>query len=177
VGNFYTSITLRNAPLDSVVREMRALHRESYVYSNGTLSTVYDREAEKQETSILAALAEHLAGRLRTTAFAVLNHDDDVLWFQLYDGDRLVAEYCNQQRPVTDIAGLAESLTGGRSRLQLRYLLRRPYLFQIDRHIALNKLFGFPEASILGYGYIHRGERSDDMAGGQLVHVPATDVS
>lgn len=177
VGNFYTSITLRNAQFDSVVREMRALNRESYVYSDGSVSIVYDRETEKQDTTILAALAEHLADRLGTKAFAVLDHDDDVLWFQLYDGKDLVTEYCNQNGPTTDIRALARSLTDGRSRLRLWYILRRPYVFQVNRHIALNKLFGFPEASILGYEYIHRGERTDDMTGGQLVRVQVTNAS
>jgi hypothetical protein len=174
MGNFYTSITLKDVPLDAVVREMRALNREAYVFSDRHVVVVYDRETEKQDTSVLAALAEHLATKLKTIAFAVLDHDDDALWFQLYDGNDLVAEYCNQKGPRTNIGALAAKLTAGRFRVRLWYLLHRPYVTQIYRHIGLNKLFGFPEANILGYEYVHRGERTDDMPHGELVRIPGS---
>lgn len=57
------------------------------------------------DTGILAALADDLSSSLDTRAFAVLNHDDDVLWFQLYDRGTLVAEYANRGGGYQDIQG------------------------------------------------------------------------
>ena len=123
MGSFYTNITLRNVAMETVIAEMRELNRESYVYGGGGVSIVYDRETEKQDTSILPALA------LATTLATKWS------WFRLW------------------------------------YILHRPFIAQISRHMALNMVFGFPEACILGYEYLHRGERTGDMAKGQLVHV------
>lgn len=171
MGNFYTNITLRNVAMESVIAEMRELDRESYVYGGGGVSIVYDSETEKQDTSILSALAEHLATRLSTTAFAVLDHDDDLLWFQLFRQNELLAEYANVAGPPTNVTALATTLATKWSWFRLWFILRRPFIAQISRHVALNKVFGFPEACILGYEYLHRGERTDDMAKGQLVHI------
>ncbi len=161
MGNFYTNITLQDSDAQAVAAEMEALNRESYVFSNGYICVVYDKESESQDTSILAALAETLATKRNTVAFAVLNHDDDVLWFQLYRRSELLTEYSSTGGPATNIRKLVDALGG--SALRVWWLLKRPFVFQIHRHQALNRIFRFPEASLLGYTYVHRGERTDDM--------------
>jgi hypothetical protein len=60
MGNFYTNITLRQVDADAVAAEMARLDRESYVFAGGSLCVVYDKQTESQETSVLAALGEHL---------------------------------------------------------------------------------------------------------------------
>jgi hypothetical protein len=172
VGNFYTSITLRGASADRVVQVMTDLGRDAYVFSDDRTVVVYDRESEEQDTEVLAALAERLATETSCVAFAVLDHDDDVLWFQLYDRDELVAEYCNRIGPRPRARAMARALGCASAWLKLWFVLRRPYVTQIYRHIAINDIAGFPEATILGYRYIDRGERTDDMAAGKLVKLP-----
>jgi hypothetical protein len=99
----------------------------------------------------------------------VLDHDDDILWFQVYHGSELVTEYCNRGGPRTKVRKLVEALGG--SALRVWWLLKRPYIAQIYRHAALSQVFGFPEECLLGYEYIHRGERTDDMNEGMLRHI------
>lgn len=171
MGNFYTNITLTGAPAAAAVAELTALGREAWVADVGPGCVVYDRRCEDQDTEVLAALAEHLATRLSTRAFAVLNHDDDVLWFQLYDGADLVAEYANSGGPRTRVGALCRAL-GVRGRLAVWWLLRRPFVFQVSRHARLARRLGLPDASV-GYGftYLERGERPSGLAADRLRRV------
>jgi hypothetical protein len=43
MGNFYTNVTLKQARIEAVAAEMRALNRESYVFDAGDVCVVYDR--------------------------------------------------------------------------------------------------------------------------------------
>lgn len=171
MGNFYTNVTLPGASFDSVVDVMRSLNRDAHVDGDGKVVIVYDRLTDEQDTEILAALAERLATDTNGIAFAVLNHDDDILWFQLYRRDVLVAEYASEGGPRTAVRAMGRTLGCPSAALRLWYVLHRPYVFQIDRHEALNRIIGFPEATLLGFTYIDRGERTDDMSQGRIIRL------
>lgn len=172
MGNFYTNVSLKNVSAPSVAAVMEALHRESYVLQTGADCIVYDRDSESQDTEVLAALAEHLATELDTVAFAVLNHDDDILWFQLYDRSELVAEYANQGGPRTKVGPLVKTLGAPSQLLRIRFELARPYVFQVDRHEKLVGLLGLPIAAVgSGFGYIQRDEVPEGAEATDLLHV------
>jgi hypothetical protein len=126
MGHFYTNVTVVGASASAAARELAALGREAYVADLGRTCVVYDRESEKQDTQVLAALAERLATRLDARAFAVLDHDDDLLWFQLYDRDALVAEYANRGGPRTDVRALCRVLGRPGAVLAVWLLLHGP---------------------------------------------------
>ena len=159
MGNFYTSVSLKNATAAAAASEMRSLNRDAYVLQAGLDVVVFDREADRQDTEVLAALAEHLATRLDTLSFAVLNHDDDVLWFQLYNRTELVTEYANRGGPRARVWALVTALASPKKCLPVWLTLHRPYLFQVFRHRRLVRQLGLPLASVgSGFDYIARGE-------------------
>jgi hypothetical protein len=164
MGNFYTNVSLPGVHRSIVADVLRELGRTAIVVQDGPHCVVYDRESDDQDASVLAALAEHLSIRLKSLAFAVLNHDDSILWFQLYRGDELVAEYANvPQAPRTRVRALCETL-GARSRFRVWWTLKRPYLFQVERHRRLTELLGLPSASVAaGFNYVSQGEIPDGI--------------
>jgi hypothetical protein len=72
VGNFYTNIAVM-ADADRVVPVLEHVGRDAYVAPSGSVCVVLDRESDRQDTEILAALAEAISREADTHAFAVLN--------------------------------------------------------------------------------------------------------
>jgi hypothetical protein len=158
-GKFYTNIAVLGAHASEAADVLRDLGRDAFVLDAGDSCVVFDRECDEQDTSILAALAEHLATQLKTRTFAVLNHDDDVLWFQLYERDNLVAEYANAGGPRTKVGDLCRTLGRGDENLWVWLVLHRPFLFQVSRHKQLARRLQLPKASVgFGYDALARGE-------------------
>jgi hypothetical protein len=172
MGNFYTNITLADAEPQKVVRAVKELQRQAYVATPaGQSAVVFDRECDEQKTEVLSALADRLSGDLGCLAFAVLNHDDDILWFQAFERTRLVAEYANRGGPRTDIRALCRAFGRPRAFLRVWLVLWRPCLFQVSRHMALAKALGLPECSIsAGYRYISKGESPEFLGENELQH-------
>jgi hypothetical protein len=171
MGNFYTNIAVF-APAEEVAVSVRALDREAYVAPFDRGAVVFDEACEAQDTETLAALAEHLSVRHAAPALAVLNHDDDLLWLQLYMRDDLLAEYCNSGGPRTDVTALCRTLNPDVSRLAVWATLMRPFVTQVQRHYKLATLLRLPDASVgFGFEYIHRGELPHGVSEGQLIRL------
>jgi hypothetical protein len=175
MGNFYTNITVRGVKADRTVGVLRDLGREAYLVELNGDTIVFDRQSESQDTEILAALGEHLATKLEASAFAVLNHDDDLLWFQVYDHSELVAEYANRGGPRTNVHALCRVFNRPKDTkniIAVWLLLRRPFLFQVNRHRRLARRLGLPEASVgSGFDYLSRGEVPPGVTLDQVIHV------
>jgi hypothetical protein len=93
MGNFYTNITLRGPDLDPVLAYLDAEAIVAYVAApQPGYVVVYDQASESQDDTILTARAAQLSHQFNCPALAVLNHDDDVLAYWLYqDGTRIDA--------------------------------------------------------------------------------------
>lgn len=175
MGNFYTNITVVGHGATACVKVLSDLRCEAYVVEVNNFCVVYDRECDEQNTEVLAALTEHLATRLDTVTLAVLNHDDDILWLQLYDRSDLVAEYANRNGPKTNIRALCRTLGKSHDFWLVWWLLCRPFLFQFSRHDRLVKHFGLPEAAVgSGYTYISHGDIPIGVTEESIVRVSAT---
>ena len=117
------------------------------------------------------------------SALAVLNHDDDVLWYQLYDGGKLADAYISSAAWWEDTSepppqGNPEILCrfmgvpGDQARVK-RILARSSgvlgYLFEIRRHEELLSALGQPLfAAGLGYKYASKGDLTTGLSEGQL---------
>ena len=172
MGSFYTNITLMNATAFAAMREIVTLGRDAFVADVPPGCVVYDRHCETQDTEVLAALAERLASRLDALALAVLNHDDDVLWLQLYDRADLVTEYSNSGGPTTRVRALCRTLGRPSQAFPVWFLLHRPFVFQVSRHRRLVRRLGLAEAAVgFGFTYLERGESPPGLAQDRLVRV------
>jgi len=83
MGNFYVNYTLRGPSQQAVAAELAGRASIVTAQQNGCV-VVYDEESEDQSEEVMAELGSRLSGRLRCPTLAVLNHDDDVLKYQLF---------------------------------------------------------------------------------------------
>jgi hypothetical protein len=92
MGAFYVNYTVKGADQQSVVRALSG--RKAFVTPewNG-FTVVFDEESDKQDQVTIAILAVQLSTELRSTVLALLIHDSDILWFQLYEGGKLTDQY------------------------------------------------------------------------------------
>ena len=172
MGNFYTNITVLGRDGALVASRLRSLAREAFVADVGGSCVVYDRECDEQRTETLGALAARLSRELGARSFAVLNHDDDALWFQLYDRSGLIAEYSSRGGARTKVKALCRALGRPREVLAMWMLLKRPFVFEVSRHRLLARRLELPEASVgAGFEYVRRGETPSGVHAGQLLQV------
>jgi hypothetical protein len=166
MGNFYTNITLRTIERRAVTEYMRAQGRSCFVSpSRSGVTTVYDRLCEEQDIHDLETLAVELSSQFHCTAFAVLNHDDDVLWIGLARNGEWITTYSSDQIFSGSAWKLAREF-GVLGLLPLVwFLLRWPIvLFAMFRHRAIIAALGIPEFTVgFGYRYLSRGERPSSV--------------
>ena len=170
MGNFYTNIVLRDKDVDAVAETLDGMKRRSYVASTQTATIVFDEASDDQDLEALERLAAMLSRR-HGPALAVCNHDDDVLWYALATGGRIVDRYNSHPSYFEGgsddpSGGDAESLCAAFDRAERRadveaLLRRRPtqVALEIDRHLDLCRLLDLPTESVgMGYTYVSNGE-------------------
>lgn len=180
MGNFYTNITLRGPGQADVAAALAG--RRAYVApAAGGFTVVYDEQSDEQDPATLGALAGDLSREFRCPALAVLNHDDDILAYWLYDQGTLVDSYDSAPGYFTGKAGPPE---GGNAKLVCeamgaaqnaadvdRILRRTDFVFAIERHEALAGGLGLPAHSVgAGYKYISDGELPSGLSAADLQH-------
>jgi len=187
MGNFYTNVTTRGPSQADIAALLRSLGRNAFLTpTTNAFTVVCDRECENQDTDLLASLALTLSTHLACPALAILNHDDDVLWYQLYDGGSLSDAYISSPEWWEDLAeapprGNSEILCGHMGApgdpARVKKVLARStgalgYLFAIKRHVDLLKALGQPLfAAGLGYNYASRGDFTAGLMPEQLLLV------
>ena len=92
MGNFYTNYTLKG-PSQQVVAAALAGRPAIVTPDQDGCVVVFDEASDEQDSAVITELASRLSRELRCPVLAVLNHDDDILWYQLYLGGELADEY------------------------------------------------------------------------------------
>ncbi len=195
MGNFYTNYTLRGPSQQSVAAELAG--RSAIVTpSQAGCVVVFDEESEDQDQEIIAELGSRLSGRLSCPLLAVLNHDDDILWYQLYLNGELIDEYDS----APDYFGQAEEGEGGvegssvpkggdaeklcrafavKGASKVEKILRnqKDYAFAVERHAALVDALGLPSFSAgTGFGQVSGDELPEELSNDELVSTEAVTV-
>ena len=92
MGSFYTSYTLRGPTQKSVAAALGG--RSAFITPlKDDCAVVFDEESDQQNQEVMVEFAAYLSGELHCPLLAVLNHDDDILWYQLYLNGELADEY------------------------------------------------------------------------------------
>src|SRR5260370_28291518 len=173
MGNLYTNVTGRGGGELDLAATLRNLGRSAFLTptTNG-FTVICDRECENQDTDLLSSLALTVSTQLACPACAVLNHDDDVLWYQLFDQGKLVDAYISskewwedpEEPPPQGAAEILCKIMGNPGeQAQVKKILARSggvlgYLFEIHRHEALLDALSQPRFPAgLGYKYASRG--------------------
>jgi hypothetical protein len=93
MGNFYVNHTVR-ASQEQVVAVLEAERRTAFVGPTlDGFTIVCDRECDSQDEHAIVALGRRLSARLGGPVLAVLNYDDDLLCYWLFDRGHLIEQY------------------------------------------------------------------------------------
>lgn len=175
MGAFYANITLFGPAQAEVLTELDKSKISALVSSTRAgFTVVADAESEEQDPAVLRRVTAMLSRRLKCVAIGVMNHDDDVLWFTVYDKGKAVDRYNSspgyfngdESKPRGgDAALLCKAFAARGAETKVNLVLRRmsgcddedSYEFESDRHSDLAKLLGLPRHSV-GSTYSHPGE-------------------
>jgi hypothetical protein len=191
MGSFYTNITVKTADTDGIAVAIRQAGRTAFIAppENGA-TVVFDEASEDQDLEILKTLALHLARTCKCPTLGILNHDDDVLVYVLYDGGKLVDEYNSAPGYFDSDADAAVPPAGGNAKrlsaalgapdraADIERILRAPgntedgFVFATDRHRELVSVLGLPGAAVgAGFTYLEEGELPEGLEFDALVRV------
>jgi hypothetical protein len=189
MGNFYVNFSVKQPNQQQVADILRKRQRTALVTpAIGEYVVVFDEEADWQDDKAIQSVGEILSRETHSPVFAVLNHDDDVLAYWLFeDGQQTdfynsapdyFESYDEFETEDTGQGGdarrLCTTLTATASPEQIEHILRGDYVFAIERHEKLATALGLPGWSVGGgYRYItENGEVPDGLDEEQLVRVP-----
>lgn len=175
MGHFYANITLEGPTQRPVADYLNRLNRSAYVSpSINQVTVVYDGASGGEDERDLGELAEDLSETFQCRALAVVNYDDAVLRYRLYEAGELIDEY--ESHGVEDrSAASARSRAGGDSKAICRafavehavdrvdaVLHRTAYLFQVDRHLELVELLRISSFAVgMGFKDVEHISRND----------------
>lgn len=163
MGNFYTNYTLRGPSQQSVAAAL-AGRKATVTPPHGGCVVAFDEDSDDQDQGCIVELAARLSSELRCPVLAVLNHDDDILWYLLCDGGQQIDEYDSSPgyfdpsaEPSAPAGGDAQRLCatfGASDVAEVERVLRKSsydddgYVFAFERHSDLVRALGLPEFAI-----------------------------
>jgi hypothetical protein len=176
MGNFYTNFTLKTSDADDVAHTLRQASRAAFVSpAQRDYLVVYEAEADNQDVSAIEDVGVMLSKQQKCPVLAVMNHDDDVLCYWLFDGGRLIDEYNSNpdyfdRGSGGDRGGDAELLCSRFGKpdqvARVRTILEdEDYAFALMRHEALCNALELPEWAVgAGYQYLESGEFPEGLS-------------
>lgn len=180
MGGFYTNYTLRGPSQKAVASALAGRKAMVSPESRGCV-VAYDEASDDQDGEVIAALASQLSRSLHCPVLAVLDHDDDILWYQLYEDGRLTDEYDSTPGYFDPSAEPSAPAGGDAARLcrafgatdvdAVEAILRKStfdadgYAFAHERHADLIRTLDIPEFAVLNtYASFERGEIPDGFS-------------
>lgn len=112
MGTFCTNSTLIGADPAAVEAHLVTIGAPAYLGTWGDRTVVYDEAGEAQDGSH-AALAAELSEVLGCVAVASLNHDDDILYLQVFEHGRSLGELNSAPDYFDDDDDDDDAATGG----------------------------------------------------------------
>lgn len=180
MGNFYVNFTLRG-PSPNAVAE--ALVGRRCIVTPPVLDTivVFDEASDRQDQQVISALATELSQKLRCPVLALLNHDDDILWYRLFADGHPCDEYDSspgyfdpRAEPAAPAGGDAAKLCsafGSAAVDEVERVLRKSaftddgYVFAVDRHGELVRALGISPFAV---GTSYSSFENDELPEGLL---------
>jgi uncharacterized protein (DUF433 family) len=179
MGNFYTNYTLRGPSQEAVAAALAERSAIVTPAQDGCV-VVFDEASDDQDQKVISELASQLSRDLRCPVLAVLNHDDDIFWYQLYLSGKLADEYDSSPgyfdtsaEPSAPSGGDAQKLCtafGTASVAEVEIILRKSsfddggYTFAVERHADLVRSLDIPDFAVgAGFRSISDGELPEGL--------------
>jgi hypothetical protein len=181
VGSFYTNVALVHADPESVAAWCTERGHTALILGTDRWVVVFDRDSEAQDGTVVER-AHRLSDEFASVAVAATDHDDDILWLDLFQSGALLDHYDSSPgffgwdgqgaEPLPDGGdGLIWSDTLGGAIPEIEGVFRGEYDFAHDRHRALAQLVGLPTASCgYGYDYLTDGDLPEGVTTDDLLH-------
>jgi hypothetical protein len=183
VGNFYTNFTLKTGDTERVAQVLKSGGRAAFVAGVGSYTLVFDKACDGQDSVVIEKAGKLLSSSVGCPALGVLNHDDDVLWYGLFEGGELVDDYLSNPGYFGGDEGAAQG--GDAARLcrtfgaearsaDVESILHgdQDFTFAYERHEALVDALGLPAAAVgMGYTYLDQGETPDGIEATDFLRV------
>jgi len=163
MGNFYTNYTLRGPSQQAVATALAGRKATVAPPHNGCI-VAFDEASDDQDQERIVELAARLSRELRCPVLAVLNHDDDIFWYHLYESGQQTDEYNSSPgyfdpsaEPSAPGGGDAQRLCaafGASDVAAVERVLRKSsydddgYVFAFERHADLVRALGLPEFAV-----------------------------
>lgn len=179
MGNFYTNYTLKG-PSQKAVATALAGRSAVVTPAQNDCVVVFDEKSNDQISTGIIELSSQLSRDLCCPVLSVLNHDDDILWYQLFMNGELLDEYDSSPSYFDPIASPSAPAGGDAKKLcdafnatsvtEIERILRvssfdkNGYAFAIERHAALARALGIPTFGVGSAFYsITNGELPDGL--------------
>lgn len=178
MGNFYVNICVKISDPHQLISSFSPTFGAAFVGPSVDGWTCFSSEAiDSQDQAKINMLGIHLSAEFKTTAVAVLNHDDSILSVDLYREGEAIAEfnscpgYFNPNPSEEDLeprlsdASAFASLVEDISPEDLSVELLKPELAAdtLGLHEKLVSVLRLPQYSIAaGYRYINEGMYHDN---------------
>ncbi len=168
MGNFYSNITLSTSEQQPVIDYLNEIKRHAYVYKQDKFVCVFPAK-----DAVLFKLAKRLSEHFECVAFAVMNHDDSLLLYKLFDCGNLLDDYnscpgyfSGEEQPMSggDADKLCEAYATASEVEAVKALLRKTYTFEMNRHDALVDVLGLPTCTAGGgFSYLQEDDGPDEL--------------
>ncbi len=175
MGSFYVNTTAK-APRDAAVAALRSAGLSAFVApEKDGLTLLTEAATREQADDAIRRVGTGLSAALSAPCLTVLNHDDDILAYWLFEAGRLTDQYDSWPGYFSGAAPRPEGGDPGRlaaafgrtgAEAALEAVLRAPvetYPFALERHAALCHALGLP-AEAVGFGYDYCLEAESDPA-------------
>src|SRR5579859_2300594 len=187
MGASYVNYTLRGPTPQSVAQALAGRSAIVTKMENNCV-VVVDEQSDEQDQELIAEFGKLLSDRFNCPVLAVLNHDDGILWYQLYVNGDLADEYDSspgyfdfEESPDGDVP------SGGNAQVLCRAfasnavedvsrILRNSmdgtdgYIFENERHADLAAALGLPQFSVAaGFEYFSIGELFGSLEEADLI--------
>ena len=162
-------MTLAGPTVEQVRTWWSQTNRQGYAVANESFVVVCDRQSEAEDGSI-SNLAGELSDALGCAALAVFDHDDDVLFVELFEAGQAIDRYDSapgyfewdgegdEPAPVGGDASVLTRVFGG-DPAEVETVLRGEYDFAFERHRDLVTCLSLPLVAVgLGFEYLARGD-------------------
>jgi hypothetical protein len=185
MGNFYVNFTVKSDASQPVVYTLKRAQLNAIVTtpSRGGV-VVFEEGSDTQELRAIETVGELLAREVGAPILGILNHDDDILCYWLWNQGRLIDSY-NSCPDYFEEPGQESGDTGGNARTlcevlsvpgavdRVEAILRADeYAFAVDRHSHLVEALGLSTYAVgSGYRYVAQGETPEGLSPDQLIRI------
>lgn len=181
MGNFYVNLTVRATNREEIGNLLAGRDALISPVLEGGVVVVYDKEADLQYWPLIEPVVQSLSEKLATVVLTVINHDDGMLAYVLYERGKHVDTYnsapdyfeatSDKRGPIGGDPALLCNAFGSRSVEAVKAVLQKPggeaddgYRFAYRRHRDLMEALGLAsQAFFVGYNYLEAGEIPPDM--------------